>query len=108
MAKPDITGTLIMEDRRKELPDGRTAVMVFGILAMPKETADEFCGDRPHQLVVQGQGNCGLLTLSHAAGMTLEAGGGDPDDDPDRHASMIQYYKCCTVDQLITSPIWRI
>lgn len=77
MTKPAISGSLIMEDRKHELPDGRTMVMVLGIVAMPKNVADEFCGSRPHQLVVEGNAACGLLTLSHAAGMVLE-GGHDP------------------------------
>jgi hypothetical protein len=105
MSRPDITGSLILEDRRIPAPGGRTVVMVVGLIAMPQDAADEFCKSRPHQIVVQGTAACGLLTLSHAAGMDLIAGM-DPLSEEGQDAA--RQYLAYRVDQLLTSPIWRL
>ncbi len=91
MSKPPITGTLTMEDRAV-LPDGRHAVLVFGILAMPAEVAEAYCASRPTQTLIVGNEVCDLLTLTAVRGEQT-------DHD--------EVYKNYRVDQLLTSPIWR-
>lgn len=101
-----ISGTLIMEERDKVFPDGRVAVLVFGILAMSKEDAEAYCRARPEQSYVQGHAGAGIMRLGITEGMNIKPADGD--DDLDRQKSMIEHYSRCTVDQLITSPIWRV
>jgi hypothetical protein len=101
-----ISGTLVMEERDKVFPDGRVAVLVFGILAMSKEDAEAYCRARPEQSYVQGHAAAGIMRLGIAEGMNLKPA--DDADDAERAKSMIDYYSRCTVDQLITSPIWRV
>jgi hypothetical protein len=106
--KPDITGTLIVENRKTKLADGRVVVLVCGLMAFPEDVANEYCGDRPHQLVFTGTASSGLLRLAHVTGMTLEAGGSLDDADPDDRARWLKGYQSARIDQLITDQIWRL
>lgn len=101
-----ITGTLVMEQRNHTFPDGRVAVLVFGVLAMSKEDAEAYCRERPEQSWVQGSAGAGIMRLGIAEGCNITPN--DPEADDVHNKSMHEFYRSSRVDQLITSPIWRV
>jgi hypothetical protein len=91
-----ITGQLILSDRGAIIPDSdRHAIMVFGVIGAPKEIAQRYASEKGwvQRLVT------GADVMEEFLNLSVER---DPLQVLEGH------YTSHRIDQLMTSPIWRV